>query len=51
MRKIHIAVAALLVCTASLAQNINPTVEVTNTYQGDPSDVLKPVLRYMLRPL
>lgn len=43
MRKIHIAVAALLVCTASLAQNINPTVEVTNTYQGDPSDVLKPV--------
>ncbi|MBP5218601.1 MAG: TonB-dependent receptor [Bacteroidales bacterium] len=43
MRKIHIAVAALLVCTASMAQNINPTVEVTNTYQGDPSDVLKPV--------
>lgn len=43
MRKIYIAVAALLVCTASLAQNINPTVEVTNTYQGDPSDVLKPV--------
>ena len=43
MRRIYTAVAALLVCTATMAQNINPTVEVTNTYQGDPSEVLKPV--------
>ncbi|MBR1926541.1 MAG: hypothetical protein IJ840_02125 [Bacteroidales bacterium] len=43
MRKNILALAAALVCAVSFAQNnINPTVEVTNTYQGDPSEVHKP---------
>ncbi len=43
MRKNILAVAAALFCAVSFAQNnINPTVEVTNTYQGDPSEVHKP---------
>ena len=42
MRKNILTLAAALVCTAAMAQNINPTVEVTNTYQGDPSEVHKP---------
>ena len=41
MKKILTA-AAILACTASFAQNINPTVEVTNTYQGNASEVHKP---------
>ena len=32
----------MLVCAMSFGQNINPTVEVTNTYQGNPSEVHKP---------
>ncbi len=42
MKKICISAAALLLCAAAMAQNINPTVEVTNTYQGDPSAIQKP---------
>ena len=43
MRKNILAIAATLFCGVSFAQNnINPTVEVTNTYQGDPSEVHKP---------
>ena len=41
MRNILTA-AAVFVCAVSFAQNINPTVEVTNTYQGNPSEVHKP---------
>lgn len=41
MKKILTA-AAILVCATSLAQNLNPTVEVTNIYQGNPSEVHKP---------
>ena len=36
--------ALLLACGAASAQNFNPTVEVTNTYQRNPSDVKKPLL-------
>ena len=43
MRKNILALAAALFSVVSFAQNnINPTVEVTNTYQGDPSEVHKP---------
>ncbi len=44
MRRIIIltAVAALVCATAFAQGNLNPTVEVTNTYQGDPSAVHKP---------
>jgi hypothetical protein len=38
------AAALLLACSAAYGQNFNPTVEVTNTYQGNPSDVHKPQL-------
>ena len=41
MKKILTA-AALLVCAASFGQNLNPTVEVTNIYQGNPTEVHKP---------
>ncbi len=45
MRRVYSAAAALL-CTAavSFGQNFNPTVEVTNAYQGKPSEVHKPLL-------
>ena len=43
MKKILTA-AAILVSAVSFGQNINPTVEVTNTYQGNPSEVHKPQL-------
>ena len=43
MKKI-LSAAALFVCAVSFAQNINPTVEVTNVYQGNPSEVHKPQL-------
>ncbi len=43
MRKIILTSVAALICAATFAQgNLNPTVEVTNTYQGDPSAVHKP---------
>ncbi|MBR5661982.1 MAG: hypothetical protein IKW99_10595 [Bacteroidales bacterium] len=43
MRKIILTFVAALICAATFAQgNLNPTVEVTNTYQGDPSAVHKP---------
>ena len=42
-RNIILTFVASLVCATSFAQsNLNPTVEVTNTYQGDPSAVHKP---------
>lgn len=43
MRKIYIAAAALLLgCTASFGQSINPTVEVTNSYDVNSSEISKP---------
>ena len=43
MRKIHIAAALLFVSAAAGAQNLNPTVEVTNVYSSSAKDVTKPV--------
>lgn len=46
MKKIYLIVSALTAAgTVSFGQNINPTVEVTNTYQGKPSEVNKPQVR------
>ena len=45
MKKAYFVSAALLMSAAvSFGQNFNPTVEVTNTYQGSPSEVHKPLL-------
>ncbi len=45
MKKTYLVSAALLAGTAvSFGQNFNPTVEVTNIYQGNPSEVHKPRL-------
>lgn len=45
MRKIYLVSAAMLMAAAvSFGQNFNPTVEVTNTYQGNASEVHKPLL-------
>lgn len=45
MRKIYLVSAAMLMTVAvSFGQNFNPTVEVTNTYQGNASEVHKPLL-------
>ena len=44
MKKIYSAAAAMLACLAASAQNLNPTVEVTNTYRGNSSEVHKPQL-------
>lgn len=45
MRKIYLVSAATLMTAAvSFGQNFNPTVEVTNTYQGNSSEVHKPLL-------
>lgn len=45
MKKAYFVSAALLMSAAvSFGQNFNPTVEVTNTYQGSPSEVQKPLL-------
>ena len=35
-------IAAAFICAVSAAQNLNPTVEVTNTYIGNASDIAKP---------
>ena len=43
MKKI-LSVLTVFVCAVSFGQNINPTVEVTNIYQGNPSEVHKPQL-------
>ena len=43
-RTYSMVAALLLACGAASAQNFNPTVEVTNTYQRNPSDVKKPLL-------
>lgn len=45
MRKIYLVSAAMLMtAVVSFGQNFNPTVEVTNTYQGNASEVRKPLL-------
>ena len=45
MRRIYLVSAAMLMTAAvSFGQNFNPTVEVTNTYQGNTSEVHKPLL-------
>ncbi len=45
MRKIYLLSAVMLMTAAvSFGQNFNPTVEVTNTYQGNSSEVHKPLL-------
>lgn len=36
------ALALMFSAAAALGQNLNPTVEVTNTYEGDPSHIQKP---------
>ena len=41
-RLISISAALLFSGAASFGQNINPTVEVTNIYQGNPSEIQKP---------
>lgn len=42
MKRYTALFAAALVCTISQAQNLNPTVEVTNTYAAPPSELPKP---------
>ena len=42
MREILLSAAALLGCTAAFAQNLNPTVEVTNAYVREASGIEKP---------
>lgn len=45
LNRIYILAAALLSAAPGLlGQNFNPTVEVTNVYQGDASDIHKPQL-------
>lgn len=45
MKRIYLVSAAMLMSAAvSFGQNFNPTVEVTNTYQGSPSEAYKPLL-------
>ena len=46
MMRQHILTAALLaVSMTAFGQNLNPTVEVTNTYEGGAGDIVKPELR------
>ena len=40
--KLFLTVALAAACTAAAAQNLNPTVEVTNTYEGDLTGLEKP---------
>ena len=42
MREILLSAAALLGCSAAFAQNLNPTVEVTNAYVREASGIEKP---------
>ena len=45
MKRIYLVSAVMLMtAAASFGQNFNPTVEVTNTYQGNASEVHKPLL-------
>ena len=41
----HILTTAILAAVSALAsgQNLNPTVEVTNAYEGGASSIVKPV--------
>ena len=43
MRKLTITAAALLLAAVASAQNLNPTVEVTNVYASSAKDIAKPV--------
>ena len=43
-RMLLVSAALVMSAAASFGQNFNPTVEVTNTYQGNPSEVHKPQL-------
>lgn len=42
MKQLFLTVALAAACTAAAAQNLNPTVEVTNTYEGNLSGLEKP---------
>lgn len=42
-KRIYLTAVALGACAISFGQNLNPTVEVTNTYEGDPSRIQKPL--------
>ena len=44
MKKIYLATAAVLLSVTSLAQNLNPEVEVTNEYEARISEMRKEVL-------
>ena len=45
MKRIYFASAVLVMsASVSFGQNFNPTVEVTNTYHGNPSEAHKPLL-------
>ncbi len=45
MKRAYLVSAAMLMTAAvSFGQNFNPTVEVTNTYQQNPSEIHKPLL-------
>jgi hypothetical protein len=43
IKRIYLTAVALGACAVSFGQNLNPTVEVTNTYEGDPSHLQKPL--------
>lgn len=46
MKRIYlVAAAALLASAVSFGQNFNPTVEVTNVYQGNAPEVQKPYMK------
>ena len=45
MKRINLALAVIFMsASVSFGQNFNPTVEVTNTYHGNPSEAHKPLL-------
>lgn len=48
IKRIYFTAAALGACAISFGQNLNPTVEVTNTYEGDPSHIQKPLTEMMV---
>lgn len=46
MKRIYLVAASVLLASAvSFGQNFNPTVEVTNVYQGNASEVRKPSMK------
>ena len=42
MKRLHILAAALVAAAPAFAQNLNPTIVVTNTYEGSAADIRKP---------